>query len=73
MGLGYDPDAKTFTLNDERWTDMIKANRSWSSSDINPCNSRGELDNLFITNKQPGRMHGHQLGRLVNLMLRIHE
>lgn len=34
--LGYDPDAKTFTLDDDRWNEVIKFEE--------------ELDNLFIGN-----------------------
>lgn len=44
MGLGYDPDDKTFTFNDEPWDFMIK------EFQYKPLQFKEELDNLFIDN-----------------------
>lgn len=53
-GLGYDPDAKTFTLDDDRWNELIKANPKLREFRYKPLQFEAELDNLFTGNSATG-------------------
>lgn len=46
--MGHDPDAKIFTLDDECWNDMIKANAKLKEFRYYSLQFEEELDNLFI-------------------------
>lgn len=50
MGLGFDPDVKTFTLDDERWDFMIKANPKLKEFRHETLQFEEELDSLFLGN-----------------------
>lgn len=50
MGLGYDPDAKTFTLDNERWDFIIKL----KEFQYKPLQFEEEFNNLFIRNSTIG-------------------
>lgn len=52
--IGYDPDGKTFTLDDDRWNELIKANSKLREFRYKPLQFKAELDNLFIGNSATG-------------------
>lgn len=54
IGLGYDPDARTFTLDVDRWNEMIKANPKLREFRYKSLQFEEELNTLFIGNTVTG-------------------
>lgn len=49
-GLGYDTDAVTFTLEDDRWSEIIKVNLKLRELRYRLFQFEEELNSLFIRN-----------------------